>query len=251
MSFLAPLAGLSAATVLTVAGITTNEATSRILVVVGGVLGAPGAAAGWQKSNSVGEKNNSLEEEVKRQRDSAVSVRQRADSLEEEIQWQRDSAAAALQKSNRLEEEIKRQRQVAEKAEKDAKALKNKVKIIEEEGQLLAAISRYLCGMAKLHKKLSPILTTTTDTCITTPTFVFQAKSLKCIYIEPFHPGNLNTWEPKLETDVYLIFGVLQDFTGYQYCCGSSTDLLRELGANYLIQLSQMRFWSTAQLVTT
>ena len=30
-----------------------------------------------------------------------------------------------------------------------------------------------------------------------------------------------------------MAFGVLQDYTDYQYCCGASKDLLNTLGANY------------------
>lgn len=62
---------------------------------------------------------------------------------------------------------------------------------------------------------------------------VFQRKKLKHIHIEPFRPENLNTWEPETEADVYLVFGVLQQYTGYQYCCGTSTKLLDKLGAHY------------------
>lgn len=53
------------------------------------------------------------------------------------------------------------------------------------------------------------------------------------IHIEPFRPENLNHWNPETETDVYMAFGVLQEFTDYRYCCGASADLLRRLGATY------------------
>ncbi len=62
---------------------------------------------------------------------------------------------------------------------------------------------------------------------------VFLAKQFKHIHIEPFRPENLNNWEPETETDVYLAFGVLQEFTDFQYCCGVSEALLKSLGANY------------------
>lgn len=62
---------------------------------------------------------------------------------------------------------------------------------------------------------------------------VFEAKNLKHIHIEGCRPENLDNWEPETETDVYLAFGVLQDFTDFQYCCGASKALLTKLGANY------------------
>lgn len=114
----------------------------------------------------------------------------------------------------------------------------------------------YLSGMAKLYKKLNllegtevkysiledgsikilspeiapePVITRGSTEIKT----VFQAKQLKHIHIEPFRPESLNTWEPETETDIYLAFGVLQQFTDYQYCCGASKALLTKLGALY------------------
>jgi len=66
---------------------------------------------------------------------------------------------------------------------------------------------------------------------------VFERKKLKHIHIEPFRPENLRHWEPETETetetetDVYLAFGVLQEYTDYRYCCGASKSLLTKLGA--------------------
>lgn len=60
---------------------------------------------------------------------------------------------------------------------------------------------------------------------------VFERKKLAHIHLEPFRPESLNHWEPETETDVYLAFGVLQEFTDYQYCCGASKALLMRLGA--------------------
>jgi hypothetical protein len=122
------------------------------------------------------------------------------------------------------------------------------------EGTMSAA--GYLSGMAKLYKKLnlqdcSEVQYEFTDDgslVIHTPTVpaapappeaeeeaktVFQTQQLKHICIEPFRPENLNTWEPETEPDIYLAFGVLQDFTDYQYCCGASQSLLTKLGATY------------------
>jgi hypothetical protein len=60
---------------------------------------------------------------------------------------------------------------------------------------------------------------------------VFERKALKHLHIEPFRAENLHHWEPETETDVYLAFGVLQEFTDFQYCCGASKALLQRLGA--------------------
>ena len=46
-------------------------------------------------------------------------------------------------------------------------------------------------------------------------------------------PENLNDWEPQTEPDVYLVFGVLQKYTEFRYCCGASKALLDKLGAKY------------------
>lgn len=62
---------------------------------------------------------------------------------------------------------------------------------------------------------------------------VFARMGLKRIHIEPFRPENLDNWEPENETDVYMAFGVLQEFTDFQYCCATSKALLDRLGALY------------------
>ncbi len=59
---------------------------------------------------------------------------------------------------------------------------------------------------------------------------VFAKKAQRWIHLEVFRPENLNNWEPETETDVYLAFGVLQEYTDYQYCCGASVSVLRKLG---------------------
>ena len=111
----------------------------------------------------------------------------------------------------------------------------------------------YLSGMAKLYKKLSLLdgaeldfefnapgsivvhneLPAAPVAAEPLPETVFQKQKMKHIYIEPFRPENLNTWEPATETDIYLAFGVLQDYTDYQYCCGASKAVLDKLGATY------------------
>ncbi len=58
---------------------------------------------------------------------------------------------------------------------------------------------------------------------------VFSRKNLKHIHIEPFAENNFREWKPKTEADVYLVFGAISEFTDYKYCCGASTELLRNL----------------------
>lgn len=65
---------------------------------------------------------------------------------------------------------------------------------------------------------------------------VFKRLSLEHIHVEPFRPENLNKWEPQTEADVYLAFGVLQEYTDFQYCCGASSALLDKLGYDYKIR---------------
>jgi len=65
---------------------------------------------------------------------------------------------------------------------------------------------------------------------------VFERRALRHIHIEPFRPESLNHWEPETETDVYMAFGVLAEFTDFRYCCGASIELLRRLGADYSAQ---------------
>ena len=59
---------------------------------------------------------------------------------------------------------------------------------------------------------------------------VFDRKKLKHIHIEPFRPENLSNWSPETETDIYMAWGILEEYTGYKYCCGTSARLLRDLG---------------------
>ena len=59
---------------------------------------------------------------------------------------------------------------------------------------------------------------------------VFQRQQLRALHIEVFSPENLNRWEPSTETDVYMAFGVLQEYTRHRYCCATSQALLDRLG---------------------
>lgn len=58
---------------------------------------------------------------------------------------------------------------------------------------------------------------------------VFQKKRLRHIHIEVFSPENLRRWEPENEPDVYMVFGILQEYTKYRYCCATSKALLGKL----------------------
>jgi len=59
---------------------------------------------------------------------------------------------------------------------------------------------------------------------------VFQRRGLKSIYIELFALEILNRLTPENEPDVYMVFGVLQEYTSYRYCCATSKALLTKLG---------------------
>lgn len=61
---------------------------------------------------------------------------------------------------------------------------------------------------------------------------VFRRQRLRPIHIELFSPENLNRWEPENEPDVYMAFGVLQEYTKFRYCCATSKQLLDRLGFN-------------------
>jgi hypothetical protein len=60
--------------------------------------------------------------------------------------------------------------------------------------------------------------------------YVLDRKTARHVYIAPYAPGSLNTWEPKGEPDVYMVFGRLAEFTRYRYCCAASQEVLDKLG---------------------
>lgn len=62
---------------------------------------------------------------------------------------------------------------------------------------------------------------------------VFQRKKLKYIHLEEFRPENLFNWQPETETDVFMAFGVLQQYTDIKYCCGASKAVIDRLGYTY------------------
>ena len=112
-----------------------------------------------------------------------------------------------------------------------------------------------LSGMAKLYSKLPLEIGSTitfavqeagtivikapkpplggTEPVPTEATTVFERNHLRHIHLEIFRAENLESWEPETETDVYLAFGVLQEYTDFQYCCGASKALLNRLDASY------------------
>jgi hypothetical protein len=59
---------------------------------------------------------------------------------------------------------------------------------------------------------------------------VFERKNLKYLHIEPFRPENLKNWIPQTETDIYMIFGIVETYTDFKYCCGTNIQLLKDLG---------------------
>jgi len=61
-------------------------------------------------------------------------------------------------------------------------------------------------------------------------TYVLDTKNARRVFVQPYTPGALNTWEPKGEPDVYMVFGRLSEFTRYRYCCAASAEVLRQLG---------------------
>lgn len=86
----------------------------------------------------------------------------------------------------------------------------------------------------KLLNPSLPSLTSDAETTvpqgIAESELVFDRKKLRHIHIEPFRPENLSNWSPETETDIYMAWGVLEEYTGYKYCCGTSARLLRDLG---------------------
>jgi hypothetical protein len=59
---------------------------------------------------------------------------------------------------------------------------------------------------------------------------VFAKRNLKHIHIEPFRAENLKNWAPNAEVDIYMIFGHLEEYTEFKYCCGTNATLLKKLG---------------------
>lgn len=59
---------------------------------------------------------------------------------------------------------------------------------------------------------------------------VWQRKRMRAVFIEPFRPENLHTWTPQTEPAVYLVFGMLQEMTDYEYCVGASKQIQRRIG---------------------
>jgi hypothetical protein len=59
---------------------------------------------------------------------------------------------------------------------------------------------------------------------------VFSSKKLAHIHYEIFSPENYSRWLPKCEADIYVVFGKLEDYTGFRYCCGITQEIINNLG---------------------
>lgn len=68
------------------------------------------------------------------------------------------------------------------------------------------------------------------DAAASQSNYVLDRKDARRIHILPYDPASLNTWEPKGEPDVYMVFGRLAQFTEYRYCCASSKEVLNKFG---------------------
>jgi hypothetical protein len=59
---------------------------------------------------------------------------------------------------------------------------------------------------------------------------VFDRQKLKHLHCDLYRPESFQDWQPRAEPDVYLVFGHIQRFTDYRYCCGASAEFLKQLG---------------------
>jgi hypothetical protein len=64
----------------------------------------------------------------------------------------------------------------------------------------------------------------------TAPEYVLDRKTAHRVFVPPYAPGALNSWEPKGEPDVYMVFGRVAEFTPFRYCCAASQEVLNKLG---------------------
>ncbi len=62
---------------------------------------------------------------------------------------------------------------------------------------------------------------------------VLDRQHAKHIHIEHYTPLLHETWMPRYETDLYMIFGSIQDLTEFKYCAGTSESLIQNLLPNY------------------
>lgn len=68
---------------------------------------------------------------------------------------------------------------------------------------------------------------------------VFDRLKLKHKVIPVFSASNFQEWTPQAEVDIYIAFGVLQEFTDFKYCCGTSSKLLEDL--NYKVSVRESK----------
>jgi hypothetical protein len=49
-------------------------------------------------------------------------------------------------------------------------------------------------------------------------------------HLEKLSPRNVNTWKPRYESDLYVVFGMLSalEALDYEFCCGTDIELLRD-----------------------
>lgn len=71
------------------------------------------------------------------------------------------------------------------------------------------------------------------------PDTVFERQKLLHVHMEQFRPENLRYWEPENEVDVFMVFGVLQDYTEFRYCRGLSQALIAQLRYRYRVGSSK------------
>ena len=60
---------------------------------------------------------------------------------------------------------------------------------------------------------------------------VMSRFKMKHKHLEKLSPRNVNAWQPRYESDLYVVFGMLSalEALDYEYCCGTNVELLRDL----------------------
>jgi hypothetical protein len=68
------------------------------------------------------------------------------------------------------------------------------------------------------------------DSDATKSEYALERMRARSIFVEPYEPGAINRWEPKSETDVYMVYGRVAQFTPYRFCCATSMEILNKFG---------------------
>ncbi len=55
------------------------------------------------------------------------------------------------------------------------------------------------------------------------------SKNLKWFHNEIFYPDSLERWDPNAESDIYIVWGALQELTDYSYCGAVNKEILSKL----------------------